>query len=112
MTLKSIYHFRRDNVTLAWRKIGAAAKLCLELGLHRLSDSVLEDSTRVHFSWETNMFWCVYVLDRRYSFMANLPFALQDRDIDFELLQAVKCNYLYFKPCIAELQNRSGQLPT
>lgn len=28
------------------------------------------------------MFWCVYVLDRRFSFMKNLPFVLRDEDID------------------------------
>jgi hypothetical protein len=94
MTLKSVYDYRHDNITLAWRKIGAAAKLCLELGLHRMSSPILEDPIRIRLGWETKMFWCVYVLDRRYSFMANLPFTLQDRDIDFELLQAVNRNVL------------------
>ena len=104
MRVKSVYHYQRDNVTLAWRKIGAAAKLCLELGLHRIRNPALEESTpRAQSSWENKIFWCVYVLDRRYSFMANLPFTLQDRDIDFELLQAVIYNYLYFTPHIAKL---------
>ena len=28
------------------------------------------------------MFWCIYVLDKRFSFMLNLPFTLQDSDIE------------------------------
>ena len=93
--LKSVYDYRHDDVKLAWRKIGAAAKMCLELGLHTIADPALEDSTAIHVSWGTKMFWCVYVLDRRYSFMANLPFTFQDKDINFELLTQVNYNALY-----------------
>jgi hypothetical protein len=37
----------------------------------------------------TRVFWCVYVLDRRWSFGTSLSFALVDRDIDPELPEPV-----------------------
>ncbi|OBT53965.1 hypothetical protein VE04_05796 [Pseudogymnoascus sp. 24MN13] len=73
-TLLSIYHHQCDDTTLAWRTIGTAAKMCMELGLHK--------STSTKVSWAPKLFWCIYILDRRYSFMINLPFTLHDSDID------------------------------
>lgn len=59
---------------LAWRKVSIAAKLCYELELHR--------SIERHPPWVTRLFWCIYVLDKRLSFMVSLPFTLHDADIE------------------------------
>jgi hypothetical protein len=48
------------------------------------------------------VFWCIYVLDRRWSFGTSLPFALHDRDIEPELPEPVspkKANWPYGGLC-------------
>ncbi|KAM0542155.1 hypothetical protein ACHAO7_010118 [Fusarium culmorum] len=81
----SIYYFHSGEELLAWRTIGIAAREALEMGLHRkrsLLDNFKDtDSRRL----ATRVFWCVYVLDRRWSFGTSLSFALVDKDIDPEL---------------------------
>lgn len=42
-----------------------------------------------HRAKATRVFWCAYVLDRRWSFGTGLSFALNDRDIDPELPEPV-----------------------
>ncbi|EHL03198.1 putative Uncharacterized transcriptional regulatory protein [Glarea lozoyensis 74030] len=82
LVLVAIYHFHCDEEALAWRIIGQVARMCIELGLHRrdsLSKVVSDDEERAQ---AINLFWSVYVLDRRWSFGTGMPFALQDADID------------------------------
>ncbi|PVH76667.1 hypothetical protein DL98DRAFT_657261 [Cadophora sp. DSE1049] len=84
-TLTSIYHFHCDEEILAWRTIGIAARIALEMGLHRresLEENVPDPEKR---HWAKRLFYCIYVLDRRWSFGTGLPFALHDSDIDPEL---------------------------
>lgn len=62
--------------------IGQVARMCIELGLHRrdaLFKVLPDDEER---SGAVNLFWSVYVLDRRWAFGTGLPFAVQDSDID------------------------------
>ena len=59
------------------------------MGLHRkksLYDNFKDEKTR---RLATRVFWCVFVLDRRWSFGTSLSFALVDRDIDPELPEPV-----------------------
>ncbi|KAF5686679.1 hypothetical protein FDENT_5682 [Fusarium denticulatum] len=81
---------------LAWRSIGIAARQALEMGLHRkrsLLDNFKDtDSRRL----ATRVFWCVYVLDRRWSFGTSLSFALVDKDVDPELPKPDE-EYLYLQ---------------
>lgn len=35
------------------------------------------------------MFWSIYVLDKRFSFMTNFPFTLHDADIDYSRPESV-----------------------
>ncbi|PFH56835.1 hypothetical protein XA68_15927 [Ophiocordyceps unilateralis] len=82
LTMLSIYYFHCDDELLAWRTIGIAAREALEMGLHRkksLFDNFKNPDAR---RLATRVFWCVYVLDRRWSFGTSLSFALADRDID------------------------------
>lgn len=76
-----MYEFQRDNESTSWRIIGMTARLCIELGLHqRETYEVIQDESE---RYETiNLFWAIYVLDRRWSFGTGMPFALQDQDID------------------------------
>jgi hypothetical protein len=78
---KSVYYFLCDEIILAWRRIGNAAKMCQELGLHR--------ADKKHSSWASKLFWTVFVLDRRFSLMANLPFTIRDEDIDSKVPEPV-----------------------
>jgi hypothetical protein len=63
--------------------------MALEMGLHRKETlfTVFPDPSRR--SMLVRLFWCVYVLDRRWGFGTGLPFAIQDSDIDPELPQPV-----------------------
>lgn len=76
-----MYEFQRDNEGTSWRLIGLAARLCIELGLHRreIYDAIQDEAER---SETILLFWACYVLDRRWSLVTGMPFALQDADID------------------------------
>lgn len=84
-----MYHFLSDDEGLAWRIIGIAARLCIELGLHRSETYATlfpdEDERLVAIK----VFWSVYVLDRRWSFGTGMSFALSDTDIDSSLPKPV-----------------------
>ncbi|KAE9372603.1 hypothetical protein N431DRAFT_439683 [Stipitochalara longipes BDJ] len=105
LTMTSIYYFHSDDEVLAWRTIGLAARIALEIGLHRKEslESNFPDAHAQH--WALRLFWCIYVLDRRWSFGTGMPFALQDSDIDPELPQLngsvpyLECMVAYGKLC-------------
>ncbi|KAL2672521.1 hypothetical protein Neosp_013233 [[Neocosmospora] mangrovei] len=85
LCMLSIYHFHCDEELISWRLVGIAAREAIEMGLHRkrsLLDNFKDPDCR---RLATRVFWCVYVLDRRWSFGNSLSFALVDKDIDPEL---------------------------
>ncbi|KAG4434544.1 hypothetical protein IFR05_009960 [Cadophora sp. M221] len=84
-TLTSIYYFHCDEDTLAWRTIGIAVRIALEMGLHRKESLLANVPDPEKRNWALRLFYCIYVLDRRWSFGTGLPFALHDSDIDPEL---------------------------
>jgi hypothetical protein len=56
--------------------------MALEMGLHRresLEKNIPHAPTQRQ---AVIIFWCIYVLDRRWSFGTGMPFVLQDSDID------------------------------
>jgi hypothetical protein len=61
----------------------------IELGLHRRDSLYKAVSDDVERSHAINLFWSIYVLDRRWSFGTGMPFALQDADIDPTLPEPV-----------------------
>ena len=83
------YNFQQDNEVQAYRIIGFAARLCLELGLHRRETLVKTLPNEEDRSWAVKLFWSIYVLDRRWGFGTGMPFALQDSDIDSTLPEPV-----------------------
>lgn len=66
----------------AWRMIGLAARLCIELGLHQVKASYQNHPDPKASTRAITLFWDVYILDRRFSLSTGRPFAIQDIDID------------------------------
>ncbi|ETS87875.1 hypothetical protein PFICI_01703 [Pestalotiopsis fici W106-1] len=85
LAILSIYYFHSDEELLAWRTIGIAARMALEMGLHlkRSINENYKDPNQREMALKA--FWCVYALDRRWSFGTGLPFSLNEKDIDPEL---------------------------
>ena len=65
-----------------------AARGSMELGLH-CQETWLKTGGifpgELQCMWASRLFWCIYVLDRRWSFGTGLPFAIQDSDMDTNL---------------------------
>ncbi|KAJ5235117.1 uncharacterized protein N7469_004285 [Penicillium citrinum] len=88
MTLLSIFHSYRDDEIIAWRMIRIASSATMELGLHRQETWQRTGGVfpgEVAWTWARRLFWCIYVLDRKWSFGSGLPFGIQDIDIDTNL---------------------------
>lgn len=66
--------------------------MALEMGLHRKRSLLTNFKTPEEQAKAARTFWCVYALDRRWSFGTGLSFALNDRDIDPELPEPVSVN--------------------
>lgn len=92
--LQSLYQFYRSEDVLAWRTVGLAALIALELGWHLRTphdDMLYNNTTRQH---AIRLFWCIYIFDRRCSFNTGLPFAVNDSEIDPELPEPVSPAHL------------------
>ncbi|KAH8705790.1 hypothetical protein BGW36DRAFT_368177 [Talaromyces proteolyticus] len=85
-TLLSIYLDLNHRSVKAWRMSGVAAKLCLELGIHR--EKFFEDAKMPpqQVTECKRLFACVYNADKKCSFYSGLPWTLHDRDIDLSAL--------------------------
>lgn len=85
----------RDNSASMWHLVGIAARLCIELGLHRESSypltcvdaEVSSDATARSQIQEIRRrcFWTLVSMDRIVSIVLGRPFALHDNDIDTAL---------------------------
>lgn len=89
MSIQSIYYFHCDEDLLAWRAIGIAAREALVLGMHRKESLFAAFPDEKQRALAMRTFWCIYALDRRWSFGTSLSFALQEDDIDPELPEPV-----------------------
>ncbi|KAI2793200.1 hypothetical protein POX_b03251 [Penicillium oxalicum] len=88
MTLLSIFHSYRDDEVISWRLIRNATSACMELGLHRQETWHRNGGVfpgELAWTWANRLFWCIYVLDRKWSFGSGLPFGMQDTDIDTDI---------------------------
>lgn len=66
----------------AWRLISLASRTCFELGLHQAPEEV-QKAVEIPGSFSPReLFCCVYVLDRTFSFATDLPHTTKDEDID------------------------------
>ncbi|KAL5334428.1 fungal-specific transcription factor domain-containing protein [Aspergillus crustosus] len=99
--LMATYHFHTDEDALAYRIIGMAARMCLEMGLHKRDALAKSYPNEAQWPEVIKIFWAIYTLDRRWSFGAGLPFVIQDEDIDPNLpdpdpsLLYLKCMITY-----------------
>jgi Fungal specific transcription factor domain len=86
---QSIYLFQTDEETIAWRIIGTAQRLCLEMGLHR--SETYPQHAIVSYGKEgvLKLFWSVYTLDMRFSMGTGMPYHLDTSDIDPSLPRPV-----------------------
>lgn len=81
----------KDNSASMWHLVGIAARICLELGLHRESAYPLKYSSDLgqpglHRYQQQEVsrrcFWCVIAMDRVTSNILGRPLAIRDEDID------------------------------
>lgn len=84
----------KDNSASMWHLVGIAARICLELGLHRESAYPLvqsqehsEDHLRQFKRQEVSRrcFWSLMAMDRVTSNILGRPLAIRDEDVDTEL---------------------------
>lgn len=80
---------------MAYRVIGLAARMCLELGFHRRDALIRSFPSEEQWPEITKVFWTVYSLDRRWSLGTGLPFVIQDDDIDPNLPEPVGCDCIF-----------------
>jgi hypothetical protein len=81
----------KDNSASMWHLVGIAARICLELGLHRESAYPLkwrgdldETATERYRQQEVSRrsFWCLIAMDRVTSNILGRPLAIRDEDVD------------------------------
>lgn len=84
----------KDNSASMWHLVGIAARICLELGLHRESAYPLKlnsdaDQAQLqryqHQEVSRKCFWCLIAMDRVTSNILGRPLAIRDEDIDASL---------------------------
>lgn len=76
-----MFFFHSDREVLAWRGIGNVLRLLQENGSRNSGDLSLHVGSQIASPGE-KLYWCVYTLDRRWSFGTDLPFAVHDTEID------------------------------
>ena len=81
---------------LAWRTIGLAARGGIELGLHLREPPFAIFTNEQERERANRLFWCIYILDRRWSFGTGLPFAIHDDDIDPSLPEPVSYSFSHY----------------
>lgn len=84
---QTIYLILKDKPLQAWRMIGLAARTSLELGLH--TEKPVGNTDQPPRLQNREIFSCVYDLDKRCSFFADLPWTLHYKNIDARVLQLV-----------------------
>lgn len=82
LLLMALYCTRAPRDPGAWTYIGAAMRLCVELGLHRRPR---RQQPSVDSEMDKRRFWTAYFLDRDISIALGRPPSISDHDIDAEL---------------------------
>ncbi|RYP51832.1 hypothetical protein DL768_002908 [Monosporascus sp. mg162] len=82
LVLMALYCTRAPRDPGAWTYIGAAVRLCIELGLHRRPR---RPNLTVAGEMTKRRFWTTYFMDRDVSFAIGRPPGISDHDIDAEL---------------------------
>ncbi|KAI1465821.1 fungal-specific transcription factor domain-containing protein [Daldinia caldariorum] len=82
LLLMALYCTRAPRDPGAWTYVGAAIRLCIEMGLHRRQR---RQQPSVEGEMDKRRFWTAYFLDRDISIAVGRPPSISDRDIDVEL---------------------------
>ncbi|KAJ9142369.1 Fungal-specific transcription factor domain-containing protein [Pleurostoma richardsiae] len=82
LILLALYCTRAPRDPGAWTYVGAAMRLCIELGLHRKQR---KRPPSVEYEIDKRRFWTVYGLDRDVSISIGRPMSISDHDIDADL---------------------------
>ncbi|KAK5047533.1 hypothetical protein LTR84_006630 [Exophiala bonariae] len=84
-TAISILQFHLDEEVLAWRTIGLAGRAAIEQGLHRRETYPVRFSNDEQRLRASQLFWSIYILDRRWSFGTGRSFAIPECDVDLDV---------------------------
>ncbi|KAK9415284.1 hypothetical protein SUNI508_02132 [Seiridium unicorne] len=82
LLLMALYCTRAPRDPGAWTYVGAAMRLCIELGLHRRQR---RQRPSVEGEMNKRRFWTTYFLDRDISIAIGRPPSLSDHDIDADM---------------------------
>ncbi|OTB07662.1 hypothetical protein M426DRAFT_242186 [Hypoxylon sp. CI-4A] len=82
LLLMALYCTRAPRDPGAWTYVGAAMRLCIELGLHRRQR---RQQLTIESEMDKRRFWTAYFLDRDISISVGRPPSISDHDIDAEL---------------------------
>ncbi|KAI1082921.1 fungal-specific transcription factor domain-containing protein [Whalleya microplaca] len=82
LLLLALYCTRAPRDPGAWTYVGAAIRLCIELGLHRRPR---RQQPSVEGEMDKRRFWTAYFLDRDISIAIGRPPSISDHDIDADL---------------------------
>ncbi|KAJ5520242.1 hypothetical protein N7463_000695 [Penicillium fimorum] len=77
-TLITIYFLHMDFLDLALQSISVTARLAMALQLHRKSSSSRKGSD----SYDQNLWWTIYALDRNLACLGGIPYLIRDEEID------------------------------
>lgn len=88
----------RQEVRKAWRVAGLMVQSALEVGFHKERYYRNSHPTTERSNFLKRLMACVVDLDKRCSFMTNLPYHLRCREIDDSVLDLVRCLVSLHKP--------------
>ncbi|EED18579.1 fungal specific transcription factor, putative [Talaromyces stipitatus ATCC 10500] len=111
LALVALYHSLRDDDILAWRTIGLATRGAIQMGLHRCDTWLRTGGIfpgDLERSWAINLFWCIYVFDKEFSFETGLPFSMRDSDMDPTL--PVPTEYHTYLECMISYCRVGGKI--
>lgn len=85
-----MYHYHLDEEIRTGRIIGLAARLCLEMGLHRQAMVENNFPKPDERCVALRTFWSVYMFERRTSLGQGIAFLIQDSYVDPSLFASVR----------------------
>ncbi|KAL1625555.1 hypothetical protein SLS56_007302 [Neofusicoccum ribis] len=92
LALIVIYLFRLDALERGEKVMSLAVSYAHQLGIHR--QKVLERMPFFDDEMYRRVWWCVYILDRRYALESGRPFMTQDFNVDAPLPRNISDDWL------------------
>lgn len=103
----------QSKLSMAWTLTSMSARLCLDAGLHRLSD----DSTDPQLNYKKKCFWHVYSLEKILALNFGRTSTMQDFDITTSYPNShpwppdsawytLSCSFLDFSRCLSQIYEK------